>query len=44
MNLEDKIENGHKVSPVLPTHVKNYRHSCWLSAIINKKYKDGRRN
>ena len=24
MNLEDKIENGQKVSPVLPTHVKNY--------------------
>ena len=24
MQLEDKIENGHKVSPVLPTHVKNY--------------------
>ena len=24
MHLEDKIENGQKVSPVLPTHVKNY--------------------
>jgi uncharacterized HAD superfamily protein len=24
MNLEEKIENGQKVSPVLPEHVKNY--------------------
>jgi uncharacterized HAD superfamily protein len=24
MNLEVKIENGRKVSPVLPNHVKNY--------------------
>jgi uncharacterized HAD superfamily protein len=24
MNLEEKIENGQMVSPVLPSHVKNY--------------------